>query len=80
VLFSSVLSQFTAHDAQALPNYMESTALHEFGHQLGLLHNDHSDCLMQAYIDQPPSGYINPTSIITDFCDYEKQIIARAKD
>jgi hypothetical protein len=75
LLFDSVLVDFTSSNPSTFNNYVESTALHEFGHQLGLPHNNYSDCLMQASVDMGYNGYTTPAGVIVDFCDYEKDLI-----
>jgi predicted Zn-dependent protease len=79
MLYDTPLNDFVRNDSQLLPNYLESTILHEFGHQVGLDHNTYTDCLMQAYVEDSPSGYQSAASIITDFCSYEKNLIAEQK-
>jgi len=75
MLFATPLSGIGQQNNSVFDNYVEATALHEFGHQLGLPHNNFSDCLMQAYVDQSLSGRISPDAVITNFCNYEKNQI-----
>ena len=56
-------------------NFILSTLLHEFGHQIGLPHNIYPDCLMNAQTEF--SNQIRPDRIINDFCDYEKEEIKK---
>lgn len=79
ILFDSELQILTNQNTETLPNYVESTALHEFGHLLGLPHNNYSDCLMQATVDQGGVFFQNPSSIITQFCPYETGLINQTK-
>lgn len=72
VLFEKSLQSFTQASPGTLNNYIESTALHEFGHQLGLDHNEESGCLMNAHAEKNHVALENPKSILTDFCDFEK--------
>jgi hypothetical protein len=78
VLFQGPLELFTKSSPNSLPDFIESTALHEFGHQLGLPHNDYQSCLMQASVDAP-SGFDFINGVVTDFCPYERDLIESAK-
>jgi hypothetical protein len=54
--------------------------LHEFGHQLGLEHNDQADCIMNERIEKPSGageffGQFNQTG----FCDLELEQIGQIK-
>lgn len=79
-LFLQPLKSISTGDETTFDNYVESTALHEFGHLLGLQHNNMLGCLMTTYADQSPTGFQNPDAIITDFCDYEKTLIQNEKN
>ena len=72
VLSDKRLREVTAQFPSALGQFQESTLLHEFGHQLGLGHNEQPDCLMNAKAEQPSvqdsfSNIFTPTK----FCDFE---------
>lgn len=72
VLSDKRLKQVTADFPAALPEYIESTLLHEFGHQLGLEHNDKSGCIMNAKAENPEAqGVFNGAYTETKFCDFE---------
>jgi predicted Zn-dependent protease len=71
LLFAKPLQDFSQNFPQAFADNVESTALHEFGHQLGLAHNQVPGCLMQAYADDFDLFYGGQNGVITDFCDYE---------
>jgi len=75
VLYGDKLHEFTASEPQVLPQYEESTALHEFGHLLGLSHNDEPGCLMNERAEQSHTAQARPEAVITDFCTYEKSVI-----
>jgi predicted Zn-dependent protease len=77
VIFAGTIRDFAGNNPEILNNYIESTSLHEFGHQIGLNHNDQSGCLMNASVEEAPVQS-NP-QIVTDFCDYEKNLIKSSK-
>lgn len=63
-----------------LSDYLLSSLLHEFGHQLGLEHNSDSDCLMYAHagLDGQPMEYYGQFTP-KDFCPAEQQQIINMK-
>jgi len=72
VLSDSRLKEVTKNFSGSLPQYIESTLLHEFGHQLGLAHNEEPGCIMNTKVETPAitggfTGDYTPTS----FCPYE---------
>ena len=72
VLSDKRLKQVTANYPQSMSQYVESTLLHEFGHQLGLEHNDRSGCIMNAKAEDPEAqGLFDGSYTVTKFCDYE---------
>jgi hypothetical protein len=75
VLFGDELGDFIQDNASTLPLYEESTALHEFGHQLGLDHNDKDSCLMNQSAEESHVALEKPEDVVTDFCDFEKSLI-----
>ena len=74
IIFAENLAEKTGDDSTLRTDFEFSTALHEFGHQLGFAHNSESGCLMneQAGIHE---GYHSGDEIIMDFCDYEKRLL-----
>lgn len=72
VLFADSLRRFTADHPETLSNYEASTALHEFGHQLGLSHDEFAGCLMNTRAETDPRPLVRPSEVITDFCEQEK--------
>lgn len=78
VLSDLRLREVTAQYPASMPQYVESTLLHEFGHQLGLEHNDKSACVMNVEVERPMAlGLFNGSYTQTEFCDYElKQLDA----
>jgi len=79
ILFTKALRDFTAGSSSTYDNYELSTALHEFGHLLGLPHNERPGCLMNSHAeaDHVPQYYAG--DVVTDFCPYEKQLITAGK-
>lgn len=77
ILFAEALADFTRSNPDTSANYEVSTALHEFGHQLGLPHNDEPRCLMNESIETGHVAFEDPEDVLTDFCDYEKDQLWR---
>ncbi len=75
ILFTDVIENLTQFNRDVFPTYMGSTALHEFGHQLGLKHNDIHGCLMNPAAEKKEVAWQSAADVITDFCDYEKGLI-----
>jgi len=77
VLFEDALvkNYSSNNDVAVFDQYASGVLLHEFGHQIGLPHNNFPDCLMN------PSVEINSQErareILNDFCDYEKSQIKK---
>ncbi len=80
VLSNYQLTQLTLGYPDALPQYQESTMLHEFGHQLGLDHNSQTGCVMNPAIENAsvPAGFTDNYTP-TAFCQYELNQIAQIK-
>jgi predicted Zn-dependent protease len=79
VIYESALREFIANSPRTLPDYQLSTALHEFGHQLGLDHNDQPGCIMGEHAESDHKAKADPADVITDFCSYEKQELNKEK-
>jgi len=73
VLFSRALTDFADPSSDALGSYELSTALHEFGHQLGLSHNTEPGCLMNESVELKRNE--RPEDVVVDFCQFEKALI-----
>ena len=75
VLYDQALKDLTQESPQTFSDYVQSTALHEFGHQLGLPHNKQANCLMNSLADTSAVMWQAPSDVLVDFCDYEKLLI-----
>jgi len=79
VLFEGDLNKNYAQNGniEAYQQYAVSVLMHEFGHQLGLPHNEEVGCLMnkELEIDARESG----EKVVTDFCEREKEDIKNMK-
>lgn len=66
--------------SQNLKQYYISSMLHEFGHQIGLEHNEDANCIMNIHagIDGQPLEYYGKTEP-QDYCSAEKQQIEQLK-
>ena len=71
VIFQQAVKNFAGGNSLIYENYDYSTLLHEFGHQIGLDHNNQEGCLMNPKADSSdrPSDYA--FQIVTDFCPLE---------
>ena len=80
VLSHYQLTQLTLAYPAALSQYQESTMLHEFGHQLGLDHNNQSDCIMNPGIENAtaPAAF-SSTFTPTAFCQTELDQLTQIK-
>lgn len=79
VLYDRAIRDFTADSSATYESYAFSTLLHEFGHQLGLEHNDQPGCLMNAKAETNDQPRLFADQVVTDFCPFEKQEIAAQK-
>lgn len=75
VLYRDQIKIFTQDSPSTLSNYEESTILHEFGHQIGLPHNNEPKCLMNESAEMAHVAQERPIDVVVDFCDYEKELI-----
>lgn len=75
VLFYDALADFAENNISVLQSYEASTLLHEFGHQIGLPHNSEEGCLMNESADQAVLVYEEARDVVTDFCEFEKQML-----
>jgi len=72
VISDKRLREATQKYPASLNEYLLSTLLHELGHQLGLEHNDQTDCIMNPQVENPTvQEYFNGRYTATEFCDFE---------
>lgn len=68
------LKEVTSQYPEAFKQYLETTVLHEFGHQIGLPHNQQNGCIMNIKVDRPKAqGFFSGIYTPNDFCDFEKE-------
>jgi hypothetical protein len=80
LLSHNKISTLTNHYSSARKQYVISTLLHEFGHQIGLDHNPGPDCVMNEAVESPSrtssfSGSFTPIS----FCGLEQDLLEGIK-
>ncbi len=72
VMSDKRLSEVTAGYPGSVSEYVESTLLHEFGHQLGLEHNNEPNCIMNEKVEKPAELWGDKIDyIVTKFCETE---------
>jgi predicted Zn-dependent protease len=75
VFFGKTAESYMRNDnGDNFQNFATSLLLHEFGHQIGLPHNDDYGCLMNKNSDFRDDGVI--VDINKDFCESEKKEIS----
>jgi len=80
VLSDRKLKSITENATQAMDDYVLSTMLHEFGHQIGLDHNNGKDCIMNEEVESPRKAYeFSGKYTPTDFCQQELDEIRQLK-
>jgi predicted Zn-dependent protease len=79
VIFAGALENFTRDNPKTFANYEASTALHEFGHQIGLIHNQQPGCLMNEHAESSHVARENPEDVVVDFCILEKDEIVKSR-
>ncbi|MDP2933774.1 MAG: hypothetical protein Q8N81_06645 [bacterium] len=80
VLYEEALVDFTKSNPDTLSAYEASTILHEFGHQLGLPHNEAPDCLMNSSAEQSHVAREVESDVVTDFCLQETELIKQLRN
>lgn len=80
VLSDKRLREVTADFPQAMAQYVESTLLHEFGHQIGLDHNSEPDCIMNERVEKPEKlNFFSSEYTNTKFCNFELGQLSKIK-
>ncbi len=80
VVSLKALKDFTENNLSAFNSYANSTLLHEFGHQIGLVHNSNTNCIMSEHAGINGKalefyGQLSPQ----DFCGFEQTEISKLK-
>lgn len=71
ILYRTGLEYFTESIPETKELYVTSTLLHEFGHQLGLDHNETPGCLMNSSAESDHIPKHNAKEVVTAFCKEE---------
>lgn len=79
ILYAGSVEDFTERAAGSFRNYLFSTLLHEFGHQIGLGHNNEPGCLMNPKAEINDIARLNPDDVVTNFCPSELSEISSLK-
>jgi predicted Zn-dependent protease len=81
VLSTTRLREISAAYPDSLSEYVESTLLHEFGHQIGLQHNEGIKCIMNEKVEKPnPGGLFGGYYTETEFCLEELNQLKQIKE
>lgn len=80
IVYSQALDNFVSQNPATKKLYESSTILHEFGHQLGLGHNDKANCLMNESAEYNHKARFRAEGVIMDFCPLELQQIRFIKN
>lgn len=73
ILFQGTLDKYMVNENDDVASNTSAVLLHEFGHQLGLGHNDNFGCLMNESTEFVEGD--GSSNIIVDFCDLERNEI-----
>jgi hypothetical protein len=73
ILFQGTLNKYMINERDDVTSNASAVLLHEFGHQLGLNHNNNYGCLMNESSEFTQEG--RSSDIVSDFCDFEKNEI-----
>lgn len=76
IIYQDAVKEFTEDSPDTFTPYVLGTILHEFGHQLGISHNSGPNCLMNEHAEIDHVAETNPEEVVTDFCEFEKNVIA----
>lgn len=78
-IFWSTISQLSNNNPSVRDEYIVSTILHEFGHQLGLNHVQDPGCIMSSAVESPGSVAAFRLPSVTDYCPAERAMIDQIK-
>lgn len=79
VFFWYKIFKITKGKEELLDDYVSSTILHEFGHQLGIGHIESPWCLMDESIESPPTD-LRLSFIPTVYCDEELKAVQKIRE
>ncbi len=79
ILYKQGLESFSNGTPETKEAYIMSTLLHEFGHQLGLVHNEEPGCLMNSHAETGGNAKLVTSEVITNFCAEEIEQISKIK-
>lgn len=80
ILYKQGLEKFSAAAPETKEVYIVSTLLHEFGHQIGLVHNEEPNCLMNSHAETGGNAKLVAREIVTSFCSDEIEQISKIKN
>lgn len=75
VLFEGSLLKYEHSNEEIFNRFVIGVLLHEFGHQIGLTHNDYPRCLMNPSVEFSSSNRLS--EVVDGFCEDEKEEMSR---
>ncbi|MFA5135663.1 MAG: hypothetical protein WC505_07825 [Patescibacteria group bacterium] len=79
VVFWEKISRLVKTNHALLEDYVASTILHEFGHQIGMKHVESPWCIMDEAIEAPPAD-VRLNYIPTSYCDEELEAVQKVRE
>lgn len=80
ILYEQGLEEFSEFAPETKEVYILSTLLHEFGHQIGLVHNEQPGCLMNSRAETGGNAKFLTAQVVTSFCADEIEQILKIKN